>query len=261
MIENPWSILWIVLAVIAGIVIAAALAVGLGKVHIRIRVRDGANITAHAYWFRFALFEEHEEPDPEKRRDLSRCHNPRLVLRRELRRQERAAKRAYKRALREKKKKLKRRAVVKAEQAHNPKPNLKENLDMIKRLLQHFYDETHGRVKIRVRSFKISVGSDDAAKTALLYGATVQSAASILELINTKFAPLKRHRGDIAVVPNYLSSECHADIDIRCTVSIPRALHIYYSLMEAYEVERHRAYRRARRRLEKKRARAASKSA
>lgn len=261
MIENPWSILWIVLAVIGGLLIAGVVTFFFGKVRIRIRYRDDFSLSVNLFWLRFAILEQKQQTDDDKKRDLSRCRAPALVLRRELRRSERAAERAYRKALREKKKKLKKQVERKLAKKNQPKPNLKENLEMIGHLIGHFYNVTGGRIGIRIRSLRISVGAEDAAKTALLYGAVLQGASLVLELINSKFSRIKRKRGAIAVVPDFLANECHADVDIICETTPLRALRIYFGLMEAVELERTKARRKAARRLAKKRAKAAGISA
>ena len=116
---------------------------------------------------------------------------------------------------------------------------------MIAVLLKRLYCETRGKISIRFRKMYIRVGSDDAAKTALLYAGILQAVSLILNLVEEKFVHVKRKDGAMEITPDYLSTTCHADIDLICSVKIYRALVIALKMLSAYDKEKGKAYRKA----------------
>lgn len=109
---------------------------------------------------------------------------------------------------------------------------------MILALLKRLYRKTRGKVKIHVRSMHICVGTNDAAKTALLYGVILQSTSYILNFIERKFTHIAHRQGDISIVPDYLSEHTSADIDIAISIRLHRVLRIGFSMLIAFVSER-----------------------
>lgn len=233
--------LWIALAVVALLV----LVILFGTAKIRIVCREKLRIVASVCGIRFTLVSD-KEPKKKEPRNLSECRNPEAVLRRELKRQQKEARRAERKRLKAEKKAAKKakKKALNAEQ-HAATPNLKENLQMITALLKKLYSLTRGKIRIRVRRMHITVGAEDAAKTAILYGVAVQSASYILNLIEEKFNHIHRKDGEMSVEPDYLSGESHADIDIACSVKLHRIISIALGMLLSYNKEKNIAYRKA----------------
>lgn len=234
-------VLWIVLAIIALI----ALIILFGNVGIRIVCREKLRVVASVCGIPITLVSD-KEPKEQAPRDLAKCRNPKRALKKELKRQKKEAKKAEKRRL-----KAEQRAAKKAERkaeaaAQNlPTPNLKENLDMIVALIKKLYRETNGRIRIRVRRLHITVGTDDAAKTAILYGVAVQAVSYIVGIIDQGFNRIRRKDGDMTVTPDYVSGHSTADIDLICKVKIRRLIGSGLRMLMAYRKERGRALKRA----------------
>ena len=241
--------LWITLSVIGGLILFIALLILLGSAKIRISCYQKPKIVASVLGIRFTLVSDKEPEGAQK--DLSRCRNPRRALKKELKRQQKEAKKAEK-----KKQKAAIKAAQKAEKkkekkalaASQPTPNLKENLEMITNLLKKLYRVTRGKIGIRIKRMHISVGTDDAAKTAILYGVILQSAAYLLQWIETHFTHLRRDPGDMQIRPDYLSGKTHAQIDIICSIRLYRALGIGIKMLSAYTSEKKKALKKAKKR-------------
>lgn len=76
----------------------------------------------------------------------------------------------------------------------------------LKRTLSH--------ARIRVNHVILTIGSDDAAKTALLCGAASTALAGLAEVLDTYSHLHIRHTDRFGVTPNFTSEECHARVDI-----------------------------------------------
>lgn len=234
--------LLIVLTVLGGLLLLLLLLLLLGHARVRIRCPGKAlRVTLSVCGIPFTLLSDAEKeiPDP---KDLE---HPEALLRRERRRQRRAEKRAEKKRLRAKEKAAKRAEQKRTQRNDQPSPNLKEKLEMILALLQLLYRETGGKLRLRVRRLHLWVGTDDAAKTAILYGAVLQSATYLLQWIDTHLLRIDRRDGAMTVEPDFVSGKCHADIDLTCSIRLYTALVIGVRMLLAFQREKAAAMRKA----------------
>lgn len=234
--------LLIVLTVLGGLLLLLLLLLLLGHARVRIRCPGKAlRVTLSVCGIPFTLLSDAEKeiPDP---KDLE---HPEALLRRERRRQRRAEKRAEKKRLRAREKAAKRAEQKRTQRNDQPSPNLKEKLEMILALLQLLYRETGGKLRLRVRRLHLWVGTDDAAKTAILYGAVLQSAAYLLQWIDTHLLRIDRRDGAMTVDPDFVSGKCHADIDLTCSIRLYTALVIGVRMLLAFQREKAAAMRKA----------------
>lgn len=142
--------------------------------------------------------------------------------------------------------------------AGRPQPNLLENLQMVLHILQLVCRELRGKLRIRVNRFAIRVASDDAAKTALLYGATVGVTTSLWQLIQDHIAPVERSDNAMTVTPDYLSTVSSVDVDIVLRMRVIKALLLYFAVMNGIDDERAAAYKKAAKRTKKREAKKAA---
>lgn len=232
----------IILGVLLGIVLLLLLAVLFGRAKIRIICQGKIKVMASVLGIRFTVYSDQKKK--KKKRLLHRCDDPDKVLKRELRRQKKALEKK-----RKKRKKAKTKKEKRIKRGH-PDPNLIENLQMIQTLLKKLYAVTKGALRIKVRRMHISIGTEDAAKTAITYGVAVQSAAYLLEFIDTHFTKIRRKNGAMAIVPDYLSETTTSDIDISCSIGLRRAVSIALTMYSSYKAERKLALAKARRRYQ-----------
>ena len=233
------------LGIALAVVSLLVLVILFGNVKIRIVCREKLRVVASVCGIRFTLISD-KEPKQTPARNLTECKNPEAVLRRELKRLKKEARKAER-----KRQKAERKAAKKAKKKEQEaqkqvvNPNLKENLEMILALLKKLYSVTRGKLRIRVHRMHLTVGTDDAAKTAILYGVILQTASYILNFIEESFNHIRRKPGDMSIEPDYTLGQCRADVDIACSVKIFRLISIGLGMLFSYNRERSRAYQKA----------------
>ena len=234
-----------ILIILGVILVAAVLIFFFGNAKIRILTKDQIRVVASVCGISFTIYPDKKDSQ-KKPKNLARCRNPEAILRRELRRQERAKAKAER-----KKERAARKAAKRSEkkigipQKYCPVPNIKENLEMVLALLKKFYYKTRGKVRIRINKLHIRVSADEAAHTAILYGIVTQLLHTIVTYVENNYALLEGRDENISVNPDYVSTECSADVDIVFSAKIWRALVIFIEMADAYDAEKKIAYRKA----------------
>ena len=236
----------IILSVVIVLALLLTLVIAFGHASIRVVYTQSFKVVAKIAGIPFTLYSDKPKKE-KKKKDLSRCLNPKAVLRRELRRRKREAKKAYRKQLKAEKK-AKKNAQKKAS-GKQITPNLLEKLQMIAEIVKTVYTQTRGHVAIRVYRMRITVGTDDAAKTALLYAAVVQSTAYLCQLIESKFNHIERDAGDMTVTPDYVGGKCSAEVDLRFNVSLVDGIRIGLRLLKTCRKQKIIAREKARARI------------
>lgn len=110
--------------------------------------------------------------------------------------------------------------IVKSEEKEKKSPTLLENLGLIKEVLSVFIKAFAKELKVKLARIHVKVATEDAAKTAILYGAVSGSIALIVELIDsyTNLSRLKER--SIIVESDFLSDKSEADISISLSISV-----------------------------------------
>lgn len=249
---NP---LQLILAILGGLLGLILLLILFGSVKIRIVCKDKVRVVLYACGIPITLVS-----DKPKKKDLPQelkdCKNPDAILGREKKKYLKAQKKAAKK---QEKKKQKNAAKAQRKKQHKrekkkekdpSKPTLSENLAMIFALLKRLYQVTNGKFRLRVYRLHILVGTDDAAKTAILYGATVQSVSYILQWLQTHFIPIRRDEGDMTIDADFVRCKTSADIDLCCSLKIRRAIVIGSKMLMAYLKEKQILDQKIKERLE-----------
>lgn len=229
----PWQI---VLSVVGGIFALLLLILLFGRAKIRISYRETPTVSLSILGFKKKLYPSKEEQEA---RDLAVCTDPDEILAEEMRRARIARKKLRKAEKKQAKMaKKKKKATTTAPATPETKPNLPESIACVFAALRELYYRTNGKLRLRVHRFRITVASDDAAKTALLYGVILQSSAYIFQWIETHFNHLRRKPGDMEILVDYAAQSFSAEVDFACSVTFVRALVIYLSTMNAYETKK-----------------------
>ncbi len=237
--------LWIVLGVLLGLILLVCFVCFLGKA--RVRIRYDGEFRVIVYVCGIPIYSiGGDEKQKRKKKNLSRCRNPERVLKKELKRQKKATQKAYRKELKKKKSTAKLALEKKRLRENAPSLGFKAELEIILELLKTLRDYTKGRIFIRVRQMKIRIATEDAAKTAILYGAVVQNAACFLELIDQYFNPIHRKDGDMEIFPDYLATESEAKIKIDCSMHMIRFFELVINLQETHETATEKAVRKVR---------------
>lgn len=234
-----------VLIILGVILITAVLLLFLGNASIRILSQDQLRVLISVCGIRFTIYPDKKNA-PKKPKNLARCRNPEAILKRELRRQQKAREKAARKKVRAAKRAAKRaEKKIGIPKKYCPVPNLKENLEMVLALAKKLVHKTRGKVKIKIKKLHIRVATNDAAHTALLYGVVVQLVSYLIGFVEQNYTSIQRRDGDLAVEPDYNTSECSANIDLVLSAKIWRAIIIIIEMIDAYDVEKKRTYRKA----------------
>lgn len=118
-------------------------------------------------------------------------------------------------------------------QPEKPKKKLSVThiLNIVKELLHDFFGSYSRQIVVKVAKLHIRVATDDAASTAVLYGAVIQGVSYILAILDgiNDLKPLKEK--DVCVVPDFTSEQFSADIKIVLRVPIRIAVPIVIKLL------------------------------
>lgn len=168
-----------------------------------------------------------KEPKPIKIRDYTfEKHQKRLksnydkYLKKQEKKEQKKAKKAETKAKKAEKKKLDKKNKVK----QPPKRSVLDWINIAGAVIGALFSKFAKRLHIKVARLKIKVATGDAASTAILYGAVVQSVAYIIEILQgvTNVDGLKN--AEISVEPDYLSDETSLDL---CFIFSLRIRHVF----------------------------------
>ncbi len=120
--------------------------------------------------------------------------------------------------------KRKARAAKKRKKAESA--TLEENLDLVKKLVTFFFSTLFRHLCIDVTRIHIIIGTDEASKTAILYGVTVQAVAYILALLGKVTNLHGLQKQDVYVDTDFLSEETKVDLKIAFSIRLWHVLHL-----------------------------------
>lgn len=120
-----------------------------------------------------------------------------------------------------------------SEKKEKKKRDIPSLIHSVADVLGVFLRQFSKHVKIRVLRYKIIVGTDDAAKTALLYGAAEQATAYLFAVLgeNAKFSFSKKNS---LVWVDFTSEKTVADVKIDVSVNVFGALAMLLPTFTAY---------------------------
>ena len=121
----------------------------------------------------------------------------------------------------------------KTEKKEKEKRDIPSLVRSVADILGVFLRQFSKHVKIRVLRYKIIIGTDDAAKTALLYGAAEQATAYLFTILgeNAKFTFSKKNS---LVWADFTSDRTMADVKIDVSISVFGALAMLVPTYIAY---------------------------
>ena len=114
-------------------------------------------------------------------------------------------------------------------------PSLSDQLETVFAMIRLAQNKLQDKLIIRVKTFRIEVASDDAAKTAVLYGSVVGLCSWFWEWVQANISIIQRKRGAMLVVPNFIKTQSSAEIDITLKIHTLRGLFTIFSLIDSYK--------------------------
>ena len=132
--------------------------------------------------------------------------------------QKKKDKKALKEALKEKHKK--------PADEESEKTPLSETVSQITALAKKIISKFFRHLRIDVTRIRISVGTPDAAKTGILYGAVCQGVAYLTEVLDHVTNIKKTKKTEISVCADFVSGKTAADINISFSLTVWQALDI-----------------------------------
>ncbi|MBR3965514.1 MAG: DUF2953 domain-containing protein [Clostridia bacterium] len=100
------------------------------------------------------------------------------------------------------------------------KPPLSEAIPMIADIVKYLLGKFFGHLRIDVTEIKITVGSDDAAKTAILFGIINQAAAALFDLLGSITNVKKNRKNEIGVYADFTSEKTVININLGFSLRI-----------------------------------------
>ncbi len=96
-----------------------------------------------------------------------------------------------------------------------PKKDIAGLIHIVTETAKTFITRFGKHLRIRVRKIRIIIGSDNAAKTAVTYGAVCGAVQCFMELIdNTVRVKLPKNADELCVVPDFTAEKITAELDV-----------------------------------------------
>lgn len=208
--------LWIILGIILFTAVILSLRIRLKADYDSTKETDGLRLKAGLGFIMITIL-----PKKEKKTKKPRLSS--FTYEKHKKRLEKERIKAEKKNLKDKAKAAKKaaeKAAKKAENRHVPfTERLRSVFDIVSLVFEEF-PKLVSYMHTDVRYLLVSVGSDDAAKTAELYGGICLAATSFLTLLREKTKMRKERKGSIRVNTDFISGKCEAAVGFSLSVSL-----------------------------------------
>ena len=145
----------------------------------------------------------------------------------------------YKKKLLKKKKKKSDEKNETVKQPENKKKSIVNQLKLLIYIVKKIYKKLFNKLRIDVKYINITVASDNAAKTAVLYGIVYQSVDYLLAFINENTRIKQKKAEDICITTNYLTDKTIFDINLVFSMSVFSLLDIGMKMTYNYLVAKY----------------------
>ena len=116
----------------------------------------------------------------------------------------------------------------------NEKPSITEAIPTIAEIVKYLLKKFFGHLRIDVTEIKITVGTDDAAKTAIMFGIVNQAAAALFDLLSTITNVKKNRKNEIAVYADFASEKTVININLGFSLRIWHLFSIAFGALFKY---------------------------
>ena len=211
------------LYVLLGIILFFAFLLSL-KANVRLEFSEELILSVSVLGIKIKILPGKEKPV--KIKDYSYENHQKRLRQKHEAQLEKQKKKAQKKAANEKKKAERKAETPEQKKARKsaPKRSISDWINIAVGILAIFFEKFTKHFRIKVARLKVNVATGDAASTAILYGAVVQSIAYLIEIMSrvTNVDGLKK--ADIDVKADYLSEKTTLDL---CFVFSMRVWHLF----------------------------------
>ena len=205
--------------ILLGIVLFFAFLLSL-KANVRLEFNEELILSIHVLGIKIKILPGKEKPVNYKeytyKKHLKRLENKRAA---EI---EKSKKKSQKKAAKKKKKDEKKEQ--KKSKSSAPKRSISDWINIAVGVLAVFFEKFSHHLHIKVARMHINVATGDAASTAIMYGAVIQSVAYVIELLRKVTNVDGLEKADISVNADYLSETTSLDL---CFVFSLRVWHVF----------------------------------
>ncbi len=113
-----------------------------------------------------------------------------------------------------KKKSKNKEESIKTNQEKDKATQIKDILEIVKIVLENVMSPFGRYLKVEVVKLYVKIATDDAAKTAVIYGVASQTVAYIIEILSNITNVDVKRKNSIQVIPDFLSEKSEAKINI-----------------------------------------------
>ncbi len=114
------------------------------------------------------------------------------------------------------------------------KEPLSETVSFIGELVKYLIGKFLGHLRIDMTRIKIKVGSEDAAKTALLYGMVNTAVSALLDILDSITNVKKKKKTEISVTCDFVSDKTEADIKLGFSLRIWHVFSLAFGALKRY---------------------------
>lgn len=211
------------LYVLLGIILFFAFLLSL-KANVRLEFNDELILTVSVLGIKIKILPGKDKPLNIKDYSYDK-HQKRLQKKYEAQ-IEKQKKKEQKKAAKDKKKAERKAETPEQKKARKsaPKRSISDWINIAVGVLAVFFEKFTKHFRIKVSRLKVNVATGDAASTAILYGAVVQSVAYLIEIISRITNVDGLEKADIDVKADYLSEKTSLDL---CFVFSMRVWHLF----------------------------------
>ena len=197
--------------------IAIVLLLLLLPIRLHLTLTDGGDLRVRASLSILSLYRHPEKETPFR---LAK-YSPRAIAARQRKEQRRLKKQQKKAA---KKPIQKKTTPAKAPSLRTKINKITQTLSLISSLIDALHERLFRATHVHVYRLVVHVGSDDAAKTALLYGVVCPAATLLLETLHQCTNLHVHHPTQMQIAPDFTSDRFRAELDLRLDLRVVHAL-------------------------------------
>lgn len=195
---------------------------------LRIRITIEADTTARVYlkilFFRIKLFPKEKKPPKLKH------YTPKKIAKREAKKRKKAEAK-FNKKLKKKQKKQQEKEKASEEKKRMTLSDITELISLVLSLVKTFFLKLGKHLRLDLTKIHITVASDNAAKTALEYGAITNGVSALCDLLESSLKVKPKGTKDIIVSVDFLSEKPTIDIVASASLRVWQIFNIAFAVI------------------------------